>query len=240
MLELQGLNVWRGASQVLSDVSLSVGKGEIVALIGANGAGKTSTLMTISGLLRPRSGEVRFDGQAIQRLSSEAIVTRGLAHCPEGRQIFSSLSIAENLAMGAFLRRDPAGVRDDLERVHTLFPILKERAHLRAGNLSGGEQMMLAISRALMSCPRLLMLDEPSLGLAPQMIERIFDVIEAIRTEGVTVLLVEQNAMMALEIADRAYVIEHGELVLQGTGQALIDDPKVRAAYLGMDDGGAL
>lgn len=239
MLELQGLNVWRGASQVLTDVSLTVGKGEIVALIGANGAGKTSTLMTISGLLRPRSGEVRFEGEPIHRLSSEAIVTLGLAHCPEGRQIFSSLSVAENLAMGAFLRRD-AGVKDDLERVYTLFPILRERSHLRAGNFSGGEQMMLAISRALMSRPRLLMLDEPSLGLAPQIIERIFDVIEAIRAEGVTVLLVEQNAMMALEIADRAYVIEHGELVLEGTGQALIDDPKVRAAYLGLDDGGAL
>lgn len=234
MLDLRDLDVWRGPSHVLRNLSLTVAQGEIVALIGGNGAGKTSTLMTISGLLRPRAGTVTFDGKPIHRMPPERIVSMGLAQCPEGRQVFSSLTIAENLAMGAFLRRDDR-VAQDLERVHTLFPILRERAAMRAGNLSGGEQMMLAIGRALMANPRLLLLDEPSLGLAPQMIDRIFDVVEAIARDGVTVLLVEQNAMMALEIADRAYVIENGSIVLSGTGAELMEDPKVHEAYLGFE-----
>jgi branched-chain amino acid transport system ATP-binding protein len=242
MLEVADVSVWRGASKVLDRISLRVEEGEIVVLLGANGAGKTSTLMTISGLLRPREGGIRFraDGREhdLARLAPDRIVGLGIAHCPEGRQIFASLSVRENLVMGAFLRRDDA-VASDLDRMMDLFPVLAERASMRAGLLSGGEQMMLAIARALMSRPRLLMLDEPSLGLAPQVIDRIFDIIEDIRARGTTVLVVEQNATMALDLADRAYVLETGRITLSGPADKLARDPRVREAYLGLGGGTA-
>jgi branched-chain amino acid transport system ATP-binding protein len=236
MLRLDGVDVWRGPSQVLRGVSLRVGAGEIVALLGANGAGKTSTLLAVSGHLRPRAGAIGLavDGQEhnLAALVPASIVALGVAHCPEGRQVFGGMTIEENLRLGAYLRRDD--LRGDLSAMAELFPILSERRHELAGRLSGGEQMMLVIARALMSRPRLLILDEPSLGLAPQMVERIFDVIADIRARGTTVLLVEQNAAMALEIADRAYVIETGMVAIEGAAQALADDPRVREAYLGL------
>jgi branched-chain amino acid transport system ATP-binding protein len=236
MLALEAIEVWRGPSQVLRDISLRVEAGEIVALLGANGAGKTSTLLTISGHLRPRVGRItlEIDGKArdLAKLAPAGIVAAGVAHCPEGRQIFGAMTVLENLRLGAYLRRD-AGVRGDLDRMMQLFPILAERRSGAAGKLSGGEQMMLAIARALMSRPRLLLLDEPSLGLAPQLVEQIFDVIADIRETGTTVLLVEQNAAMALDIADRAYVLESGEIQLSGAAQDLADDARVREAYLG-------
>ncbi|MGF1624243.1 MAG: ABC transporter ATP-binding protein [Alphaproteobacteria bacterium] len=238
MLILEEVDVWRGPSQVLHGVSLTVGEGEIVALLGANGAGKTSTLLTISGLLRPRRGRavLAIGGRTLDlvRLSPDRIVAAGVAHCPEGRQIFGGLSVRENLAIGAYLRGD-SKVAQDMAAMGDLFPILRERAAGRAGLLSGGEQMMLAMARALMSRPQLLLLDEPSLGLAPQMVETIFEVIADIRSRGTTVLLVEQNAGMALEIADRAYVLETGEVRLSGPAADLAGDPRMREAYLGFD-----
>lgn len=237
MLVLEGLDVWRGPSQVLHQISLEVAKGEIVALLGANGAGKTSTLLTISGLLRPRGGRTilveggqEFD---LSRLSADRIVAAGVAHCPEGRQVFGGLSVTENLRMGAFLRRD-GEVAQDMEEMGRLFPILRERAGGLAGQLSGGEQMMVAIARALMSRPKLLLLDEPSLGLAPQMVDAVFDIIETIRERGTTVLLVEQNAGMALDIADRAYVLEQGKITLSGPAAELAEDRRLQEAYLGL------
>ncbi len=237
MLRLEGVDVWRGRSQVLFGLDLRVESGEIVALLGANGAGKTSTLLTVSGLLRPRRGNMRltFDGRELDlaRLPPDRIVAAGVAHCPEGRQIFGSMTVEENLRIGAVLRRDPEVARD-MAALGDLFPILRERAGGSAGQLSGGEQMMLAMARALMSRPRLLLLDEPSLGLAPQMVDTIFDIVQRVRSEGTTVLLVEQNAAMALEIADRAYVLESGEVRLSGKADELADDPRVREAYLGL------
>jgi branched-chain amino acid transport system ATP-binding protein len=237
MLELSKISVRRGATQVLHEVDLKVEEGEIVALIGANGAGKSTTLLTISGLLRPVAGTVRWhaDGREhnLNRLSPEAIVRAGVVHCPEGRQIFGSLSVAENLAMGAYTRADRADVARDVEEVYALFPLLKERARIAGGALSGGEQMMLAIGRALLARPRILLLDEPSLGLAPKMVEQIFDVIEDLRTRGTTCLLIEQNAAAALDIADRAYVMENGRIVTSGSGRELAADDAVRRAYLG-------
>lgn len=237
LLAIERLNLRRGATHVLHDLTLHVNKGEIVALIGANGAGKSSTLQAVSGLLRPLSGRIAFgrsdDTVDLVGRSSQAIVGLGVIHCPEGRQIFRSLTVRENLMMGAYARSDRAAIPDELAHVHHLFPILEERAAITAGSLSGGEQMMLAIGRALLSRPVLLLLDEPSLGLAPQYIERIFDVIERLRRDGVTVLLIEQNAAMALEIADRAYVLEHGRITLSGTGTELARDDRVRSAYLG-------
>jgi len=237
LLSLEQLDVWRGASHVLHGVSLEVEEGEIVALLGANGAGKTTTLLTISGLLRPRAGRarLRLEGRELDllRLPVSEIVAAGVAHCPEGRQVFGGLSVNENLRMGAFLRRDGEVARD-MEEMRRLFPILRERAHGLAGQLSGGEQMMLAIARALMSRPRLLLLDEPSLGLAPQMVEGIFDIIEEIRDRGTTVLLVEQNAATALEIADRAYVMEQGRVSLSGPAERLAADRRLQEAYLGI------
>ncbi|TDR35929.1 amino acid/amide ABC transporter ATP-binding protein 2 (HAAT family) [Aquamicrobium defluvii] len=238
MLEVHDLHVFRGATHVLKGISLDVREGEMAALIGANGAGKSTTLQTLSGLLRPRSGTAVFRGTSgpvdLTRAAPERIVGEGLVQSPEGRQIFQSLSVAENLAMGAYLRTDRNEVRRTLERVHDLFPILKERASAAGGTLSGGEQMMLAIGRALLAQPRLLLLDEPSLGLAPQMIERIFDVIATLKQQGTTILLVEQNAAMALDIADRAYVLENGVITLSGTGPELAGNDRVRRAYLGM------
>ena len=238
LLTLDGVEVWRGQTPVLRGLDLTVDSGEIVALIGANGAGKTSTLMTVSGLLRPRRGRLRYrpaDGPEVDLAAEpvEAIVARGIAHCPEGRQIFVSLSVRENLKIGAYLRRDRAAVAADLAEVTRLFPILEERGDLPAGGLSGGEQMMLAIGRALMSRPRLLLLDEPSLGLAPQLVDTIFRTLAEIARTGTTILLVEQNAAMALDFADRAYVLETGAVALSGPASALADDPQVRRAYLG-------
>jgi branched-chain amino acid transport system ATP-binding protein len=237
MLEVADLHVHRGATHVLKGVSLHVGRGEIVALVGANGAGKSTTLQTLSGLLRPRSGAMRYtpDGRTLDlaAMSPEMIVRAGLVHCPEGRQVFKSLSVGENLALGAYVRADRAAVARDVERVHALFPVLAERRALAAGSLSGGEQMMLAIGRALLAAPKLLLLDEPSLGLAPQMVDAVFDVILDLRQAGVTILLVEQNAAMALEIADRAYVLETGRIVLADTGSRLLENDSVRQAYLG-------
>jgi branched-chain amino acid transport system ATP-binding protein len=238
MLEIADLHVRRGATHVLRGVSLCVAEREIVTLIGPNGAGKTTLLLTISGLLPALSGTVVYgiDGERapLAGLAPEQIVAFGITQCPEGRQVFASLTVRENLLVGAYRRRGQDEIRRDLERCYGLFPILAERQALSAGNLSGGEQMMLAIGRALMARPRLLLLDEPSLGLAPQVVETIFDTVLEINRAGTTVLLVEQNAELALEIADRGYVLEAGRIVHGGSGQALLDDPAVRQAYLGI------
>jgi len=234
LLEVEGLHVFRGATHVLKDLTLSVAEGTLTALIGANGAGKSTALLTVSGLLRPRSGRATFAGHDLTRLPPERIVRDGVVHCPEGRQIFRSLTVAENLRMGAYTRNDPAAVGAELDEIHALFPVLAERARQPAGSLSGGEQMMLAIGRALLARPRLLMLDEPSLGLAPKAVETIFEVIASLLARGVTILLIEQNAAMALEIADRGYVLEAGRVTLSGTGAELAADDRVRRAYLGI------
>lgn len=241
MLEVQDLHVYRGATHVLKGLTLSVAEGEIVALIGANGAGKSTTLQTISGLLRPRSGSIfyRPGGEAgndrleQQSMRPEQIVAAGIVHCPEGRQIFPSLSVRENLDIGAYRATDADAVRRSLELVFETFPILYERRNQTGGSLSGGEQMMLALGRALLGQPRLLLLDEPSLGLAPKVTEQIFDMIAGLKSSDVTVLLVEQNAAMALEIADRGYVMEIGRITQTGTGTDLLNDAAVRRAYLG-------
>ena len=234
LLEVDSLDVFYGAIHALKGLSLSVDEGEIVTLIGANGAGKSTTLKTISGLLRPRSGTIRFAGQEISRTPADRVVAMGLSQAPEGRRVFQNMTVRENLELGAFTRRDRAGIRNDLEEVLTLFPRLKERLGQQAGTLSGGEQQMLAMGRALMARPRLLLLDEPSLGLAPFLVKEIFRIIGEINRRGTTVLLVEQNAHMALEAAGRGYVLETGEVVLADTGQALLYDPEVQRAYLGM------
>ena len=238
MLEVSGLNVFRGATHVLKDVSFEVGKGELVALIGANGAGKSTTLLALSGLLPVRAGSARMKTDAgaleLTRASTEAIVRAGLIHCPEGRQIFQSLTVEENLALGAYTRSDRDWIAKTTREVHDLFPILRERASLPAGALSGGEQMMVAMGRALLGAPKLLLLDEPSLGLAPKVIETIFDVIAELKARGVTILLIEQNAAMALEIADRAHVMENGRVTLSGTGAELGENDRVRQTYLGV------
>ncbi len=233
MLQLHDLHVGYGNLEVLKGISLDVQAGEIVTLIGSNGAGKTTTLTAISGLLRPRRGQIIFDGRDITRAAPHEIVRRGLVHCPEGRQIFTRLTVAENLRLAAGHRRDRQAVARDMERVFSLFPILNERQRLFAGMLSGGEQQMLALGRAIMSAPRLLLLDEPSLGLAPMVVERIFQVIAELRRQGVTILLVEQNAWYALQFADRAYVLETGTITLSAPTPILRNDPRVRAAYLG-------
>lgn len=239
MLAVNDIHVYRGKTYVLQGVSLSVDAGEIVALIGANGAGKTTLMQTVSGLLRPRKGEIvyRADSQSgpasIHRLSPERIVRLGISHCPEGRGIFSQLSVRENLMVGAYLRRDKAKIRADFDHACDTFPILGQRREQMAGSLSGGEQAMLAVGRALMSRPKLLILDEPSLGLGPIIVENLFDILEQINTRGVTILLVEQNAVMALELAHRAYVLETGRVTLSGPSRELASDEKVRSAYLG-------
>jgi branched-chain amino acid transport system ATP-binding protein len=233
LLELDAVSVYYGAIHALKSVSLRVEEGQIVTLIGANGAGKSTTLRTISGLLRPRKGKVRFTGQDITRQSAQAIVKRGIAQSPEGRQLFARMTVLENLEMGAFQRRDSEGIAADIERVYELFPRLAERRAQKAGTLSGGEQQMCAIGRALLARPRLLLLDEPSMGLAPVLVERIFEVIVDINKQGTTVLLVEQNAAMALEIAHRGYVLETGRVALSDDAAALRSNERVRASYLG-------
>ena len=234
LLAIEGLRVDYGAVAAVKGVSLAVGSGEVVALLGANGAGKSTMLRTISGLVRPRSGKIRFAGVAIDRLAPPRIVRLGLAHCPEGRRIFGSLSVAENLRLGAAARADRAAAAADRERLFELFPVLRERAHQAAGTLSGGEQQMLALARALMAKPRLLLLDEPSLGLAPLMVQAIFATLAALKREGVTMLLVEQNMNLALQLADRAYVLRTGEIRLSGSAAALqADQERVAEAYLG-------
>lgn len=232
MLRIEGLTVAYGGIEAVRGVSLDVAEGELVTIVGNNGAGKTSTLMAISGVAPIRSGRIVIDGVETTRLAPHAIVARGVAHCPEGRLVFGRLTVHENLRLGAYQRKDSAGVKQDIERIYALFPRLLERRTQLAGTLSGGEQQMLAIGRALMSKPRLLMLDEPSLGLAPLIVQRIFGVIRQLHEEGVTILLVEQNAYLALNIANRAYVLETGEVRLAGSAQALIDNPEVREAYL--------
>jgi branched-chain amino acid transport system ATP-binding protein len=234
MLQITDLHVAYGAIQALSGVSLEINAGEIVTLIGGNGAGKTTTLRAVSGLLRAKSGAVRFAGEDITGLAPHTIVTRGLCHVPEGRMIFANLTVAENLAMGAYLSTDPARDERNREFVFTTFPRLKERLTQTAGTLSGGEQQMLAIGRALMGNPRFLMLDEPSLGIAPRLISTIFEkIVEINRTHGITILLVEQNANLALEVSSRAYVLETGRIVMQGESKTLRADPRLRATYLG-------
>jgi branched-chain amino acid transport system ATP-binding protein len=234
VLELHNVEVSYGNIRALQGVSLRVDDGELVTLIGSNGAGKSTTLKTISGLLRPKSGTLSYNGQTLDRLLPHQIVALGISHCPEGRRLFAQLSIAENLRLGAVHRRDRAGVQRDTERMFDLFPVLRERQRLLAGTLSGGEQQMLAISRALMSRPRLLLLDEPSLGLAPILVRAIFDTISQLKRDGTTILLVEQNARLALEIADRAYVLETGRVTLEGPAADLKHDPQVESTYLGM------
>jgi branched-chain amino acid transport system ATP-binding protein len=233
ILEVKDLRVHYGAIEALRGVSLEVSQGQVVALIGANGAGKTTTLRAVSKMLRPSTGSIRFEGEDVTRLASHELVARGMAHAPEGRGIFLNLTVRENLDLGAYLRKDRAGIAEDAERQFTLFPILAERRNQVAGTLSGGEQQMLAVARALMSRPKLMLLDEPSLGLAPQVVERIFSVLREVNASGVALLLVEQNAHKALQLAHRAYVLETGNVVMRGTGKELLASPEVRKAYLG-------
>jgi len=233
LLECQGLHVAYGAIQAVRGVSLSVRKGEVVALIGRNGAGKTSLLRAVSGMLRPADGRITLEGKDITGMPSHLLVARGMAHAPEGRGIFPNLTVEENLGLGAWLRTDADGVAADEAWVLSLFPRLKERWAAAAGTLSGGEQQMLAISRALMSRPRLLLLDEPSLGLAPQVIQLIFRILADVNGKGVSILLVEQNAHLALNLAGHAYVLETGEVAMEGAGKALLQSEDVRRAYLG-------
>jgi len=233
ILEVEKIDVFYGRIQALRGVSLHVDEGEIVTLIGANGAGKTTTLRAISGLTPASAGHIRLRGQDVAHLQAEDIVAKGVGHAPEGRRIFSRMSVTENLALGAYIRRDGA-TRADLERVFTLFPRLKERQGQLGGTLSGGEQQMLCIGRALMSRPKVLLLDEPSLGLAPLMVDTIFQVIRDINKEGTTLLLVEQNALKALGVANRGYVLETGHIVKEGAARALLESPDVQRAYLGI------
>ena len=233
MLRVDSLQVYYGGIHALKGVSLKVEAGQIVTLIGANGAGKSSTLRAIAGIVKKSSGSIELEGREISGLAPEDIVKSGIMMAPEGRKILPHLTVLENLMLGAFSRNDPGGIDRDLAWVYELFPRLKERAWQKGGTLSGGEQQMLAVGRALMGSPSLLMLDEPSLGLAPILVKDVFDIIQAINNEGKTVLLVEQNAYAALKIADAAYVLEVGRIVLSGTGKQLLNDPKVREAYLG-------
>lgn len=232
MLDVESIQVFYGEIHALKGISLQVGKGEIVALLGNNGAGKSTTLKTISGLLRPRSGRILLESQPIHELPPHQIVSRGVAHAPEGRKIFNRLTVTDNLEMGAYLRSDGT-IAEDVERVFTLFPRLKERRSQVAGTLSGGEQQMLAIGRALMARPRILLLDEPSMGLAPILVEQIFETVRDINRQGTTILLVEQNAAMALSIAHRGYVLETGTIALRGSALELQEHPEVKRAYLG-------
>ena len=233
MLEVTGLHVAYGGIQAVRSITFHVSEGELVALIGANGAGKTSTLKAIARVIDAVGGDVHFCGEKISRLPPHDIIRKGIALVPEGRGVFPRLTVAENLAMGAFVRDDKAEIATDIEKMYAYFPRLKERETQLAGTLSGGEQQMLAIGRALMSRPKLLLLDEPSMGLAPIMVQKIFEVVRAVAAEGMTTLLIEQNAKLALEVSQRAYVMESGEVTLHGESAQLLNDPKVRAAYLG-------
>ncbi|MDT0379949.1 ABC transporter ATP-binding protein [Streptomyces sp. DSM 42041] len=235
LLEVEDLRVAYGKIEAVKGISFTVEAGQVVTLIGTNGAGKTTTLRTLSGLLKPASGKIMFDGEALDGVSAHKIVAKGIAHSPEGRRLFPRLTIAENLQLGAFLRRDAAGVEKDVQRVYDRFPILGERRKQASGTLSGGEQQMLAMGRALMSRPKLLMLDEPSMGLSPIMMQKIMETINELKNSGTTILLVEQNAQAALSLADQGHVMEVGSIVLSGTGQELMHDESVRKAYLGED-----
>ena len=233
LLELKDLQVAYGGIQAVKGIDLSVDEGELVCLIGANGAGKTTTLKGITGLQPIKSGKIHYAGEDITGKPAFQLVRKGLSMVPEGRGVFGALTIEENLAMGAYARDDHAAIKDDVERVFGLFPRLKERRRQTAGTLSGGEQQMLAMGRALMSRPKLLLLDEPSMGLAPLMVQKVFETVMAVSKEGVTILLIEQNAKLALEVSSRGYVMESGEITLEGKAKQLLSDPKVRAAYLG-------
>ncbi|MGZ0086966.1 ABC transporter ATP-binding protein [Caldibacillus thermoamylovorans] len=233
MLNVNGIDVFYGNIHALKGVSLEVNKGEIVTLIGANGAGKTTLLKTISGLLKPKNGDIVYEGASIAGKAAQWIVKQGISHVPEGRRVFANMTVEENLELGAFLRKDKDGIQQDFAKVFQLFPRLEERRKQLAGTLSGGEQQMLAIGRALMARPKLLLLDEPSMGLAPLLVKTIFRIIQEINASGTTILLVEQNAHMALSIADRAYVLESGRVVLSGTAAELQASEQVKQAYLG-------
>lgn len=235
VLELRNVHTYYGNIHALKGISLTVGRGEIVTLIGSNGAGKSTTLRTISGTLQPRDGEVVLEGQRIDRVPAHKIVERGVLQSPEGRRIFPRLSVKDNLLMGAFSRNDKAEIDQDLERVFGLFPRLRERTNQKGGTLSGGEQQMLAIGRAMMGRPRVLLLDEPSMGLAPVLVEQIFNIVKEINSQGTTILLVEQNALMALSIADRGYVLQTGQIVLADSAKALSENEMVQKAYLGIE-----
>ena len=233
MLEIEGLACRYGRVNAVRNLVLEVREGELVTLIGGNGAGKTTTLKTISGLLRPTEGRIVFEGEDITRASAKTILARGIAHCPEGRHVFPDMTVQENLDMGCYLRRDHDGINRDRRGVFDRFPVLEERRRQMAGTLSGGEQQMLAIGRAIMSRPKMILFDEPSLGLAPQLVKTTFEIIVEIRAQGVTVLMVEQNAYAALELCDRSYLLEAGEVALHGTGDELLNNPYVKEAYLG-------
>jgi branched-chain amino acid transport system ATP-binding protein len=234
LLEVEDLNVYYGAINALQGISFNIQEGEIVTLIGANGAGKSTTLRTVSGLLRPRKGSVTFKNQNITMTPAEQIVRLGISHVPEGRKIFAPLTVRENLLMGAYTRSDPVEISDSMDRVFSSFPRLKERINQLGGTLSGGEQQMLATGRGLMSRPTLLLLDEPSMGLSPILVEEIFRIIKEINSQGTSILLVEQNALMALSIANRAYVLETGRIVLSGSAKDVANNPQVKTAYLGI------
>ncbi|AEG60530.1 ABC transporter ATP-binding protein [Desulforamulus ruminis] len=233
LLEIKDLHVSYGAIRALKGVSVQVGEGEIVALIGANGAGKTTTLRTASGLIRPQSGDITYKGKSLIKMPPHQIVSMGISQIPEGRKVFTRMTVLENLEMGAYIRKDKDNVKADIRNIFQRFPRLEERKHQLSGTLSGGEQQMLAMGRALMSQPNLLLMDEPSMGLAPMLVQEIFTIIKEINQTGTTILLVEQNAHMALSIANRAYVLETGEVVLAGPAQELANDPQVQKAYLG-------
>jgi branched-chain amino acid transport system ATP-binding protein len=236
MLRVDGLQCRYGRVAAVRDLSITVERAELVVLIGANGAGKTTTLKAISGLINPAAGIICFEGKEVTGASPRRMLSLGVAHCPEGRRVFPLMSVRENLEMGCYLRDDRAGIERDMDEVFERFPILRERRDQAAGTLSGGEQQMLAVGRALMSRPKLVLFDEPSLGLAPNLVAQTFDMIRRIRAEGVTVVMVEQNAFAALELCDRAYVLEQGRVAMTGTGAELLDDPHVKAAYLGIGD----
>ncbi|MED4692024.1 ABC transporter ATP-binding protein [Peribacillus frigoritolerans] len=233
MLKIEDINVYYGNIQALKGISLSINEGEIVTLIGANGAGKSTLLKSISGLLKPKQGKIIFEGDSIGGKAAQSIVKMGISHVPEGRRVFANMTVEENLQLGAYLRKDKAGIKQDMEKVYELFPRLLERLKQQSGTLSGGEQQMLAMGRALMAKPRLLLLDEPSMGLAPLLVKQIFHIIEEINKTGTTILLVEQNANLALSIADRAYVVETGRIVLSGKSVELTASEEIKNAYLG-------
>ena len=233
MLEIKDLEVYYGVIQAIKGISFEVNKGEVIALIGANGAGKTTILHTITGLLSPKKGSVMYEGTDITKIPAHKIVSLGMAHVPEGRRVFADLSVYENLKMGAYTRKDKNEVEETLERVYERFPRLKERKNQMAGTLSGGEQQMLAMGRALMSKPKIILMDEPSMGLSPILVNEIFDIIQEVSKSGTTVLFVEQNAKKALSIADRAYVLETGKIVLEGKAEDLLNDDSIKKAYLG-------